>query len=453
MKVKLVAQLRFLLSLFELLFGELQEIPGSTLGDILVLLNTIVLSFLSVLYFYQVLLSIFSVVVRAKKYPETDVFPTYTFVTCARNEETVIAQLITTIRALDYPQEKINIHVVADNCTDNTAIIAAQLKAKVYTRNDLTKIGKSYALEYYFNEQKKVVPAKDFAGYIVIDTDNVLDAQFLKEVNKVYQATNAKVVATYRASTNAGDSLWAFGTGYSFLRECCLMHKGREVLGLSSYVSGTGFFVSYEKMQEVEGWNHHLLIEDIEFSVAHVMEKGRTHYAHNAIFYDEQAVNFKSSWHQRMRWVKGLFQVSKVYTWSLFKSIFARKRTLKERFSSYESFLFSTPFPAYIIWWFILYGIGAAINLAITQDINYFIQTYLFTLFDFLLGFYLFTTLMSLLISVSNWKRIKMHPLKKIMLPFVAFFFLLSYVPMLLIAPFVKVTWRPVKHYGLKKPL
>lgn len=63
---------------------------------------------------------------------------------------------------------------------------------------------------------KKVVPAEDFAGYIVIDTDNVLDAQFLKEVNKVYQATNAKVVATYRASTNAGDSLWAFGTGYSF---------------------------------------------------------------------------------------------------------------------------------------------------------------------------------------------------------------------------------------------
>ncbi|MGB4127313.1 MAG: hypothetical protein WBK92_04075, partial [Bacilli bacterium] len=162
---------------------------------------------------------------------------------------------------------------------------------------------------------------------------------------------------------------------------------------------------------------------------------------------------FKSSWHQRMRWVKGLFQVSKVYTWSLFKSIFARKRTLKERFSSYEAFLFSTPFPAYIIWWFILYGIGAAINLAITRDINYFIQTYLFTLFDFLLGFYLFTTLMSLLISFSNWKRIKMHPLKKIMLPFVAFFFLLSYVPMLLIAPFVKVTWRPVKHYGLKKPL
>ncbi|OQA79122.1 MAG: Beta-monoglucosyldiacylglycerol synthase [Tenericutes bacterium ADurb.Bin239] len=453
MGVKLVAQLRFFISLFEFLFGELPKIPGSTFGDILVLINTIFLSFLSVLYFYQVLLSIFSIVVPSKKYPETNVFPTYTFVTCARNEETVIAQLITTIRALDYPQDKINIHVVADNCTDNTAIIAAQLKARVFKRNDLTKIGKSHALEYYFNEQKKTTPSEDFAGYIVIDTDNVLDPQFLKEINKVYQAKNATVIASYRASTNAGDSFWAFGTGYSFLRECCLMHKGREVLGLSSYVSGTGFFVSYEKMKEIGGWKHHLLIEDIEFSAAHVIDKGTTHYAHDAIFYDEQAVSFKSSWHQRMRWVKGLFQVSRVYTWSLFKAIFARKRTLKERFSAYESFLFSTPFPAYIIHWFILYGLLSGVNLAITSDINYFIQTYLFTLFDFLFGFYIFTTIMSLLISFSNWKRIKMHWFKKIALPFVAFFFLLTYVPMLLIAPFIKVKWKPVKHYGLKKPL
>ena len=128
MGVKLVAQLRFFISLFEFLFGELPKIPGSTFGDILVLINTIFLSFLSVLYFYQVLLSIFSIVVPSKKYPETNVFPTYTFVTCARNEETVMRN-ITTIRALDYPQDKINIHVVADNCTDNTAIIAAQLKA------------------------------------------------------------------------------------------------------------------------------------------------------------------------------------------------------------------------------------------------------------------------------------------------------------------------------------
>jgi hypothetical protein len=46
-----------------------------------------------------------------------------------------------------------------------------------------------------------------------------------------------------------------------------------------------------------------------------------------------------------------------------------------------------------------------------------------------------------------------MHWFKKIALPFVAFFFLLTYVPMLLIAPFIKVKWKPVKHYGLKKPL
>ena len=38
--------------------------------------------------------------------------------------------------------------VVADNCTDDTAAIAKQMGAEVTVRNDTTKIGKGYALDW-----------------------------------------------------------------------------------------------------------------------------------------------------------------------------------------------------------------------------------------------------------------------------------------------------------------
>jgi hypothetical protein len=46
-----------------------------------------------------------------------------------------------------------------------------------------------------------------------------------------------------------------------------------------------------------------------------------------------------------------------------------------------------------------------------------------------------------------------MSVFKKLVYPFIAFIFLLTYIPMLIIAPFLKIEWKPVAHQGLKKPL
>ena len=48
----------------------------------------------------------------------------YAIIVAARNEELVIGQLIKSIKNQKYPKELIDIFVVADNCTDNTARVA-----------------------------------------------------------------------------------------------------------------------------------------------------------------------------------------------------------------------------------------------------------------------------------------------------------------------------------------
>ena len=58
----------------------------------------------------------------------------YAVLISARNERTVIANLIHSIKVQNYPAELIDIFVIADNCTDDTAQISRDAGAIVFER-------------------------------------------------------------------------------------------------------------------------------------------------------------------------------------------------------------------------------------------------------------------------------------------------------------------------------
>ena len=74
----------------------------------------------------------------------------FAVIVAAHNESAVIGQLIENLKSLDYPEELYDIYVIADNCNDNTADIAAQAGAIVCRRVDETKKSKGFALEWMF---------------------------------------------------------------------------------------------------------------------------------------------------------------------------------------------------------------------------------------------------------------------------------------------------------------
>ena len=65
----------------------------------------------------------------------------YAVLISARNEEAVIGHLLDSIRQQDYSQENLDVYVVADNCTDNTAGAAREAGAIVYRRSDRVHVG------------------------------------------------------------------------------------------------------------------------------------------------------------------------------------------------------------------------------------------------------------------------------------------------------------------------
>ena len=72
----------------------------------------------------------------------------------ARNESKVIGELIESIKSQNYPRGLVDIFVVADNCTDDTAAVARKYGAVAFVRNNLEEVGKSFALNYAFEDRK-----------------------------------------------------------------------------------------------------------------------------------------------------------------------------------------------------------------------------------------------------------------------------------------------------------
>ena len=271
-----------------------------------------------------------------KTYEETKKYK-YGVLISARNESAVIAQLIQSIKQQNYPKKLITVFVVADNCTDHTAEIARQAGAVVYERFNKEQVGKGYALDWLLKNIAKDYGEDAFDGYFVFDADNILDENYVAEMNKVF-GSGYRVITSYRNSKNYGDNWISAGYALWFLREAKYINNARMMLGTSCAVSGTGFLVSREVFEKNGGWKHHLLTEDIEFSTDCIVQGERIGYCNSAIIYDEQPTTFKASWNQRLRWSKGFYQVFFNYGGKLCKNIFK-----KHSFAAYDMFMTIAP--------------------------------------------------------------------------------------------------------------
>ena len=92
----------------------------------------------------------------------------YAILIPARNEETVIGNLINSIKKQDYPQDLITIFVVADNCTDNTAQIAREKGAICYEHHNPDERTKGFALKYLFEQIQRDYGITSFEGYLYL---------------------------------------------------------------------------------------------------------------------------------------------------------------------------------------------------------------------------------------------------------------------------------------------
>ncbi|MEA4912016.1 MAG: glycosyltransferase family 2 protein [Oscillospiraceae bacterium] len=409
-------------------------------------LNMIIVIAMTVFYFYHVVYTVVGLFAqRRRRLPEAAQAHRFAALICARNESAVIAELVRSLKAQKYPQDKLDVYVLADNCTDDTGRAAKRAGALVYERRDAERVGKGYALDYLLKKIETERGRAFYDGYFVFDADNLVDEHFVAEMNKTFDS-GYEVVTSYRNSKNFARNWITYSYAVWFLHEARFINYPRMLLGNGCAVSGTGFLVSSRVIRENGGWPFDLLTEDIQFSVDCAVRGRKIGYCDSAVVYDEQPETFGQSWDQRMRWAKGFYQVDARYLRSLAAGALTAKG---RRMTCYDIMMTIAPGLLFSTLFSIL---NIAVLATIIDAPAYLVHIVLTRTGRFLLfmlgSAYLGLVFLALLTVVSEWKRIRTSAPRK--LQYIAIFplFMATYVPIALLALLKKVEWKPIRHFS-----
>lgn len=400
-----------------MLFGEVLRIISALFGLLL-----------SLCYFYQILY-LWLPVFKKEKPAEANGLRRYAILIAARNEETVLPYLLQSIQLQDYPADYIRVFVVADNCTDRTAVVAEEGGAVVFRRSSQTHIGKGYALHYLLEQIDETENLDSFDAFLVFDADNLLKQDFVRQINRL-AGQGYDVFCGCRNSKNFGSNWVSSGHALWYLHESVHLNRSRMLLGLPCMVNGTGFGFTRDFLRQTGGWNFFTLTEDVELSTWCVLHSIRSGYCQDAVFYDEQPQRFSQSWRQRTRWVQGGIQVSLRYGGRLLKKLIT-----EGDYCCLEALTLQ-------LWGYgagVLCGLLSLTAAVLTGD-----------LFPFLAATLAGSLGMPLLIGIMTlaamWRQIPATAGRKLFALAAFPLHVLSYIPIAVTAPFRKFTWPPIEH-------
>lgn len=394
---------------------------------------------------------VFSVVgiFSKKTFPKANEELKYGVIIPARNEEIVIGNLIDSIRCNKYPQDKIQIFVIAHNCTDRTADIARNKGAIVYEYNNPNECTMGYAFKHLFDCIKRDYGINNYDGFFLFNADNILDEHYFEKMNDAFVAENREsVITSFRNSKNFGSNVISTMYGLYFVSGCRLECRGRTVLGCSTRVQGTGYVINSKLVEN--GWPYVTLTEDWEFTADQILKNSKIVFCDDAVFYDEQPTTFKVMWNQRLRWSKGHLLVFLTKFKDLVKSLFTPKSKIenKHKFSTYDITINIMPICVITTLVFILKFIFVAIAPLFGYDLK---EVYLNFLFESILFgsiSYILVVFCSILLFIIEKDRIKNVSLgSKILGTLLWPFFLFLSIPLEFVAIFTKnLYWKTIPH-------
>lgn len=280
---------------------------------------------ITIFWLYQLLISLCSLVKLKDKPLLEEKENRFMAIIPAHNEEMVLGNLIESLKNQNYPKDKYDIYVIADNCTDMTKKIAEDAGAIVYERRSpMEERTKGHALQWFL--RKKIAEDAPYDAFCVFDADNIVDENFLVNMNKKL-CQGEEVVQGYRDIKNPTDSWVSSGYAIFYWMMNRFYHLARYNLGLSPLINGTGFMVKFDVVKP-NGWETETLTEDIEFSLQRIIAGKKLGWSTDAIVYDEQPVEFKQSWSQRSRWTVGHIQCMGIYTKQLAVAVKEKKTAM-----------------------------------------------------------------------------------------------------------------------------
>jgi cellulose synthase/poly-beta-1,6-N-acetylglucosamine synthase-like glycosyltransferase len=235
--------------------------------------------------------------------PSVNVRPRLAVVIPAHDEEHGLPLTINSLLSCNNALLSNDLFVIADNCTDNTALVAQSLGCSVLVRQDETLRGKGYALNFAFNA---LLP-KEYDAYVIVDADTVVQSNFLDSFRELF-ASGADAGQSAYLVGNANVNLRTRLMHIAFLAFNYLRPLSRHNLGFSAGILGNGFALSRECLFEIP-YDSFSIVEDLEYHTRLVKAGKKVQFLPQTTVWSDMPASGEEARSQRERWEGGRFRV------------------------------------------------------------------------------------------------------------------------------------------------
>lgn len=283
------------------------------------------LSFVNVLRLalYMIAGDIYSITTARKRAMYTRSHtPSVTLIVPAYNEETVIAETITSLAQIDYPKSKLQVIVVNDGSKDSTAKIARECIRSLPKDSPIIRLinrpnrGKAGAINHILRYYVKSTLV------VCLDADSQLSkdairniAQYFRDRNVIACSSNVNIIEDGTLFTLI--QKFEYLVGYQAKR-------GLSLLNTEYIVGGVGSAFRMSALRTAGFYDTNTLTEDIDLTMKLILAKHKNQrivYAQDSHAYTQAVHSFKEFSGQRFRWKYGRLQ-----TFLKHKSLFFSKQ-------------------------------------------------------------------------------------------------------------------------------
>lgn len=281
-------------------------------GDFIVVVILIII-LLIILYYVA-----FCSLTKSKIKKTTNEINHYAILIPARDESNVIENILISIEKQTYKISMKDVYVIVEREDDPTVDIVKRHKASYFVRTNLeNRHRKGYALDECIKDI--LGRGLHYDAYFIFDADNVLEKNYLFEMNKTFNE-GYELACGYRRPANPNDTVISTCSALIFSMINVFGNYERAKKNYNVNITGTGFFIRGDLVEEWNGYPFHSLTEDYELSLYSTWKNLSSTYNENAIYLDEQPTTYKTSWNQRLRWVKGYFEARSIYSKKIAKA-------------------------------------------------------------------------------------------------------------------------------------
>ena len=167
--------------------------------------------------------------------PKAKKFNRFVVLIPAYKQDNVIEQTVLSVLGQAYPQRMFDVTVISDHQDEITNMRLAQYPITLLTP-DFEESTKAKSLQYAILNLPEF---KIYDAVVILDGDNIIDQDFLEQVNDAYEIAATKAIQTHRISKNRDTAAARMDAIFEEINNT-IFRRGHISFGLSAALAGSG---------------------------------------------------------------------------------------------------------------------------------------------------------------------------------------------------------------------